>query len=114
MILIPLPAGGIMALTIYVENELHERVRVLTDDPDNLFLNVCRRLARSGTTVLDVIDPYTDTMLNFVQLDRLIAELAAAQADGRLSAHESEIVRAVLEAAAEARRISGYLFFVGD
>lgn len=103
-----------MALTIYVENELHERVRELTDDPDNTFLRVCRRLTGLGTTVLDVIDPYTDTMLNFIQLDRLVTELGAALSDGELAPHESEIVQAVLDAATEARALSGYLFFVGD
>jgi hypothetical protein len=103
-----------MALTIYVEDQLHTRVRTLTDDPANTFLNLCRRLAKSGTAVLDVIDPYTDTMLNFIQLDRLIGELKAAVDGGGLATHEAAIAQMVMNAAVEARAMSGYLFFAGD
>ncbi|GIF52102.1 hypothetical protein DFJ67_5681 [Asanoa ferruginea] len=103
-----------MALTIFVEDQAHRRIRSLHDDPGNTFLNVCRRLTARGTAVLDVVDPYADTMLNFIQLDRLIGELNAALESGALAAHESAITRAVVEAAVEARELSGYLYIEGD
>lgn len=103
-----------MALVIHVEDQQHRTVRTLVDDPANTFLNLCRRLTKSGTKVLDIIDPYTDTMLNFMQLDRLIGELGTALDSGELPGRESEIAREVVAAAVEARGLSGYLFFVGD
>jgi hypothetical protein len=54
-----------------LENELHARVREFSDDAQNSFLNLCRKGAADGPSFMDVvIDPYTDTMLNYIQLDR--------------------------------------------
>jgi Fe-S-cluster formation regulator IscX/YfhJ len=102
-----------MALTIYVEDELHTRLRSFSDDAQNSFLNLCRRCSAAGSKVMDVIDPYTDTMLNFIQLDRLILELEEVL-HGNLSAGEREVTAEVRRAAVEAREISGYLFIQGD
>jgi len=102
-----------MALTIYVEDELHTRLRDFSDEPENSFLNLCRRCTVAGTKVMDVIDPYTDAMLNFIQLDRLISELGKVL-DGDLRPSEREVTEEVLRAAMEAREISGYLFIQGD
>ena len=102
-----------MALVIHVENQLHERGRAVLDDEANTFLNLARRLSRSGTQVLDIIDPYADAMLNFIQLDRLCRELDAALATA-LSDAERRLATDVRAAAAEAREQSGYLFIEGD
>ena len=102
-----------MALTIYVEDELHTRLRGFSDDPENSFLNLCRRCTITGSKVMDVIDPYTDAMLNFIQLDRLMSELGKVL-DGDLPPSEREVTEEVLRAAMEAREISGYLFIQGD
>jgi hypothetical protein len=71
-------------------------------------------MTAAGSAVTDVIDPYTDTMLNFIQLDRLIGELANIISPGELSDLERLKATEVLEAAREAREMSGYLFIVGD
>jgi len=102
-----------MALTFYVENQLHERLHEFADDSENSFLNLCRRMARDGSKVVDIIDLYTDTMFNFIQLDRLTKELGELPQDS-LTQPERRIVAAVMEAAAQAREISGYLFILGD
>ncbi|HEY9474145.1 MAG TPA: hypothetical protein VIS06_09880 [Mycobacteriales bacterium] len=101
-------------LTFYVEDQVHHRVRRFVDDPANSFLQVARRCAVIGTRVLDVIDPYADAMLNFIQLDRLIDELNGLLSGGLLSETERVKVIEVLDGAAESRRISGYLFIEGD
>jgi hypothetical protein len=101
-------------LRFHVEDQVHHRVRSFTDDSANSFLNVARRCAANGSRVMDVIDPYTDTMLNFIQLDRLIGELGALLATDRLVEPERNLVVEVLDAAKEARGLSGYLFIVGD
>ncbi|MEU4445161.1 hypothetical protein AB0K14_23730 [Actinosynnema sp. NPDC050801] len=97
-------------LLFHVEDQTHHRVRNFTDDSANSFLGVARRCAANGSRVMDVIDPYTDTMLNFIQLDRLIGELGALLASGELVGPERDL----LAAAKEARGLSGYLFIVGD
>ncbi|WP_436536009.1 hypothetical protein [Actinoplanes sp. HUAS TT8] len=102
-----------MALVIYVENQCHERGRAVADDGANTFLNLARRLSAAGTQVLDIIDPYTDAMLNVIQLDRLCRELDAALTTD-LSDTERALATAVRAAAAEAREQSGYLFIEGD
>jgi hypothetical protein len=102
-----------MALTFHVEDQMHQRRRTFADDKDNTFLNLCRHLAKRGTLVLDIIDPYTDTMLNYIQLDRIIIELQTAL-DGNLSQSERALVIEVQVAAQEAREVSGFLFIQGD
>src|SRR3954453_2477961 len=101
-------------LTFYVENQAHHRVRRFVDDPTNSFLQVVRQRAVAGTRVLDVIDPYADAMLNFIQLDRLIAQLEEILSNGPLTESQREKVIEVLGGAVEAREMSGYLFIEGD
>lgn len=101
-------------LTFYVEDQLHGRRRMFSDDPVNSFLHVARRLSASGSNALDVINPYADAMLNFIQIDRLIPELEAAMRGCSLSVPERELVGKVLDAAREARELGGYLFVEGD
>lgn len=102
-----------MALTFYVEDQLHQRGRAVFDDDANTFLNLARRLARAGTKVFDVIDPYADTMFNYIQLDHLCNELDLALS-GDLSVAERELALLVRAAAIEARGLSGYLFLESD
>jgi hypothetical protein len=102
-----------MAITFYVEDQLHQRGRAVFDDGANTFLNLARRLAGAGTQVFDIIDPYADAMLNYIQLDRLCRELDVALA-GDLSLAERDLALQVLAAAKEARELSGYLFVEGD
>lgn len=101
-------------LTFYVEDQLHERVRKVTDDAQNSFLQLARRLAADGSRVTDIIDPYADSMLNFIQLDRLVDELDLVIADGRLKDPELSKAVEVRDAAREARAMSGYLFVMGE
>jgi hypothetical protein len=101
-------------LTFYVENQAHDRIRRFVDDPANSFLQLARLRAAAGTKVLDVIDPYADTMLNFIQLDRLIAELREILPSEYISDAQRVKAAEVLEGATEARVLSGYLFIEGD
>lgn len=103
-----------MALTFHVEDQLHRRVRMFTDDPQNSFLSVCRCYANAGTSVMDTIDPYADAMLNFMQLDRLIAELGRILENDVLAPGERRLVLEVRSAAIEARQLSGYLYIQGE
>ncbi|GAA2531854.1 hypothetical protein [Winogradskya humida] len=97
-------------LTFYVEDQNHDRIRRVTDDAANSFLQVARA---AGSRVLDVVDPYADAMFNFIQLDRLIPELKELLAGDSLSGAQRAKVEEVLSAATEARELSGYLFIVG-
>lgn len=101
-------------LTFYVENQTHDRVRRFVDDPANSFLQLARQRVVAGTTVFDVIDPYADAMLNFIQLDRLIVELREVLTTVSLSDVQRAKAEEVLEGATEARALSGYLFIEGD
>jgi hypothetical protein len=102
-----------VALTFHVEDPIHQRLRTFSDDGANTFLNLCRRLAAKGTGVLDILDPYADTMLNYIQLDRIVLELREALSQD-LSEAERSLALMVLAAVQEAREISGYLFVQGD
>ncbi|MEU4564973.1 hypothetical protein AB0F72_41890 [Actinoplanes sp. NPDC023936] len=101
-------------LTFYVENQAHDRVRRFVDDASNSFLQLARLRAAAGSKVLDVIDPYADAMFNFIQLERLIAELREVLAGGHIADAQREKAEEVLEGATEARALSGYLFIEGD
>ncbi|MEU9890448.1 hypothetical protein [Sphaerisporangium sp. NPDC051011] len=103
-----------MMLTFYVENQLHERVYSFSDDGLNSFLNLCRRCAEHGRTVLEAVDPYADTMFNVKQLEMLLKELDALERGNLLSGDEAEIAVKVNSAALHARGLSGYLFIAGD
>ncbi|GAA1621918.1 hypothetical protein GCM10009744_06390 [Kribbella alba] len=63
---------------------------------------------------MDVMDPYTDTMFNFIQLERLIEELDAVLGDSWLSDAQRSKVVTVRDAAIQARGLSGYMFIQGD
>jgi len=101
-------------LTFYIEDQAHDRIRHFVDDPVNSFLQFARLRAAVGTKILDAINPYADTMLNFIQLDRLIVELREALAGECIADAQREKVEEVLEGATEARLLSGYLFIEGD
>jgi len=101
-------------LTFYVEDQSHGRIRTFSDDPRNSFLQVARRAAASGSAVLDAVDAYSDSMLNFKQLEQLVEELGSLLGDSTLSSAERRKVSEVRDAAVEARGLSGYLFIEGD
>ncbi|MFY1619589.1 hypothetical protein [Micromonospora sp. WMMD736] len=102
-----------MALTFFVEDQLHARLSTFSDDADNSFLGLARRLAVRGSRVFDIFDPYADAMFNYIQLDRMISELDDAL-QGDLTSTERSLVVRVKGAAQEARNVSGYLFVEGD
>ncbi|MFI0741428.1 hypothetical protein ACH4PU_25615 [Streptomyces sp. NPDC021100] len=94
-------------MAVFIENQLHERVGEVLDDPDESFMRVCE--AGPRRSVRHAVDRHGDTMLNAFQLALLLEELRELPADLR-----TETVRAVEEAAEVAIRRHGYLFFSGD
>lgn len=102
-----------MAIRFYVEDQLHNRGTTFSDDPGNSFLGLARRLASTGSRVFDVIDPYADSMFNYIQLDRMICELNDVL-EGAMASGERDMALKVQSAAREARDLSGYLFVQGD
>ena len=102
-----------MAIRFYVEDQLHNRGTTFSDDAGNSFLGLARRLALAGSRVFDVIDPYTDTMFNYIQIDRILSELDDAL-QGDITQSERELALRVKGAAREARSSSGYVFIEGE
>lgn len=96
-----------MGLAIYVENQLHERVEQLFDDPQETFMKSCEN-APVGS-VRRGVDRHGDTMFNCYQLNILIGELEDLSADSTTGA-----VNRITEAARRAIHLHGYLYFVGD
>ncbi|XTZ16522.1 hypothetical protein ACQSSU_03790 [Micromonospora echinospora] len=102
-----------MAIRFYVEDQLHNRRETFSDGPENPFLTLARRLARDGSRVFDIIDPYADAMFNYIQLERMINELEDAL-QRSIAPSERDMALKVQHAAREARNLSGYLFIEGD
>jgi hypothetical protein len=101
-----------MAISLRIEGRAHGVIR----DTSGLSLEALDALAimvsqADQASLLHGIDPYSDTMFNMVQLKRLLRETAAV--DGRNDA-EWEALEGIREAAEEAIRACGYLWFIGD
>src|SRR4051812_19756074 len=67
-----------MALVIHIENQLHERGRAVLDDGANTFLNLARRLSRSGTRGVSLVP------VNFVPMRVCAIELCPPDRADRL------------------------------
>jgi hypothetical protein len=100
-------------LTIRVQDQLHRTVRELHDDPDNSFLEYCRAAARNGKRFMDAVDPYADSMWNYIQLDAVAADMHEALSRGALPGSQTHVVTDALGAVREARSLSGYVLIVG-
>lgn len=96
-----------MGMAIFIENQIHERVGSVFDDAQDSFMRICDAGPR-GSVRRDIMR-HGDTMLNTIQLERLIEEL-----DGLPPEQRSNTVRQVQNAAHDAIRLRGYLIFAGD
>jgi hypothetical protein len=106
-----------MTLLIQVENSLHE---VLDDfsDEDGTFIRLCGRVRRDSAAdwrVLNIVDPYSDTMLNRIQQLLLRTELEQVRQRPDLLEDAGPMVERV--GAALDRVLDGdaaYLTFIGE
>lgn len=96
-----------MGIAIYVENLIHQRTEQVKEDPPESIMRLCE--AAPMQSVLGSIARYGDTMLNVIQMRRLIEELSEVK-DPEYQAPAAKLS----EAAERAIRLRGYLYFVGD
>ncbi len=105
-----------MTLLVQVEDINHEVLDRFSDD-DGTFRELCRRVRDDATDdwrVLDIVDPYSDTMLNRVQQILLRAELVAVRRRPELLADAGPMVEQVGAALERVLEGGGYLTFVGE
>ena len=96
-----------MGISVYLENQIHERIGRVYDDADESFMRACE-LAPVGSVMRSVIR-HGDTMLNVYQLRIFEAEL-----QGLPGGEITDAISGVMDAATAAIRRRGYLYFVGD
>jgi hypothetical protein len=100
-----------MAITVWVQNINHERVRSFSDDAG--VLGNLAEQAKAKRSAMGAIYRHGDAMLNAPQLRWLVEEIDEFEAV-RLTAAERHMCEALREAASEAIRLRGYLYFMGD
>lgn len=100
-----------MAITVYVENMNHGRVRLYHDEKGGL--GELAELGKPPRSTLGGIYRHGDAMLNTPQLNWLVDELDAIDSD-TLSIAVREARDELRSAAHEAIRLGGYLYFCGD
>ena len=94
----------------------HEVLDRLSDE-NNAFTYLCQRIhddSGDNWRVLNIIDPYSDTMLNRVQQLMLGSELDAIRQRPDLLADAEPLVEKLSAALERALKIGGYLTFVGN
>ncbi|MFF1692027.1 hypothetical protein ACFVXC_00085 [Streptomyces sp. NPDC058257] len=96
-----------MAVSIYLENEAHERIAYVGDDPDESFIAVCREASEGSW--LATVNPWGDTMFNVPQLEQFVGELIQIPEE-----QKSAVIRQVADMAQKAVLLRGYLFISGD
>ncbi len=102
-----------IVLTIHVQNMVHQTVRTLVEPDDEPFLRFCRRVEPLGARNVDFVWPYTDSMLNHVQLRSWTIDFPPLLQDPSVPQDERESASRVLQAAQEALDLDGYLFIEG-
>jgi len=100
-----------MAITVFVENMNHDRVRWYQDEGGGLAELV--GLGKASRSALAAVYRHGDAMLNTPQLWWLLDEVEGFGAD-EIPRHVRTAREALVEAANEAIRLRGYLFFSGD
>jgi hypothetical protein len=106
-----------MTLIVQVEDVNHEVLDSFPDEDDR-FLNLCGRVRHESTEdwrVLNIVDPYSDTMLNRIQQVLLRAELEMIRQRPDLLADAGPAVERI--GAALERILDGdgaYLTFIGE
>ncbi|KNB50983.1 hypothetical protein [Streptomyces caatingaensis] len=96
-----------MAVGVYLENRLHERIAHVCDDADESFIEACKD-APDGS-FMRMVHPWGDTMFNELQLEPFLQELRETPDERRTVA-----ISKVIDLAEQAIARHGYLYFVGD
>ncbi|KUF16029.1 hypothetical protein [Streptomyces silvensis] len=96
-----------MGIAISLRDLRHDEFGFLTDDADDSFRKMCQEAPADA--LRRGVMQHGHTMFNSLQLHRLVDEL-----EGLRSEEVTPAVRDVLEAARQAIRKSGYLYFTGD
>ncbi|MEU7151265.1 hypothetical protein AB0B15_25055 [Streptomyces sp. NPDC045456] len=96
-----------MGIGVSLRDLRHDEFGFLTDDADDSFRKMCQE-APADALRRGVLQ-HGHTMFNSLQLRRLVDEL-----EGLRSEEMTPAISAILEAAKQAIRKSGYLYFIGD
>lgn len=105
-----------MALIVQIEDINHEILDRFSDE-DDAFLDLCHRVRNESAVdwrVLDMVDPYSDTMLNRIQQVRLRAELAVVRQRPDLLGDAGPAVERIGAALERVLDDGGYLTFIGE
>src|SRR5262245_7275081 len=102
-----------MPLSIRVESVARSEIRIIGDDAQGTFMNICK--ASIGKThTLGFVAPYSETIFNSFQLKTFVAELTEAIDRTELSVEQRTLLDSIRGAAEEAISKNGYLFIAGD
>ena len=105
-----------MTLIVQVEDINHDVLDRFSDE-GGVFLRLCQRIrdeSTDGWRVLNIVDPYSGTMLNRIQQVRLRAELAVLRQRPDLLADAGPVVEQIGAALERVLDDGGYLTFLGE
>lgn len=103
-----------MAITVFLEDMNHQRLRSFQDDGSGSLRAIGDRAKAIRSGMLTAVHPHGDGMLNVPQLNILIDEIAELLKVRGLTEGEREMCAQLAGAAHETVRRRGYLFFEGD
>lgn len=113
----PGPATEVLT-TMYLNVEgINHEVLASLHDEDDMFARLCRRIHADPTVdwrVLNIVDPYSDTMLNRVQQVLLRRELETLRQRPDLLEDAGPLVDQIGAALERVLAEGGYLTFVGE
>lgn len=104
-----------MPLAIVIEDEQHSRLCEINDARNVLMQLIARAdAARTDLNVLNYVDPYGDTVLNALQQDAALSDIAKLSALTQ-GVEEAEFLKSLTALFSHARRVPHqYVRFVGD
>ena len=97
-----------MGLAVHVENQIHER-EYLGTEPGECLAALLKEAHPAGQ--LATVGAYGDTMLNIVQMRRILQELNDIAAKAPKLSHEASEMRKIIDMTIKKR---GYLWIAGD
>lgn len=109
----PIPGLG-AAMEIQVRDQMHKVVYKFCDSDSQSFIEFCEAGSNLGMRYTDFIHMYTDSMLNYFQLDAWAEDLSRVLGSDELTPDQREVAEIMLDASWLARSMSGYLFFAGQ
>jgi hypothetical protein len=101
-------------MEIVVQNQIHDSIERYDDEPGDPFLGFAVAASKRGAVVLGFINQYADCMLNFLQLNKVQAEIETELMRDDIPESQRRAAMKFATAARKARELSGYIMVIGD